>query len=247
MAQAPPARGPVESSGERAAEVRAIRVALNVAWTLLAGFLVVILKAGFSLVETGLIRAKNVAHTMAMNFGIFAIGMLGFWAVGFALMFGGHGPFSTFDGPECARRDGLDLPLRQALEPDRRQRVLPGRDGGRGDGPHRVPVPGGDARHGGDDPDRRDGRAVEVRGLRGLWLHRLDLDLSDLRLLGLGRHGWLANLGVNFGLGNGHVDFAGSSVVHMTGGMMALAGAIVLGPEDRQVQQGRLGQRDPRP
>src|SRR5438045_7154084 len=42
--------------------------------------------------------------------------------------------------------------------------------------------------------------------------------------------GWLSQLGVNFKLGHGHVDFAGSSVVHMVGGMAALAGAIVLGP-----------------
>ena len=42
--------------------------------------------------------------------------------------------------------------------------------------------------------------------------------------------GWLADLGVNFGLGNGHLDFAGSSVVHMTGGVTALAGALVIGP-----------------
>jgi ammonium transporter, Amt family len=42
--------------------------------------------------------------------------------------------------------------------------------------------------------------------------------------------GWLSQLGVNFGLGHGHVDFAGSSVVHMVGGVAALAGAIVIGP-----------------
>jgi Amt family ammonium transporter len=42
--------------------------------------------------------------------------------------------------------------------------------------------------------------------------------------------GWLAQLGVNFHLGHGHVDFAGSSVVHMVGGVAALAGAIVIGP-----------------
>jgi Amt family ammonium transporter len=42
--------------------------------------------------------------------------------------------------------------------------------------------------------------------------------------------GWLAAMGTNWGLGHGHVDFAGSSVVHMTGGLTALAGAIVLGP-----------------
>jgi ammonium transporter, Amt family len=42
--------------------------------------------------------------------------------------------------------------------------------------------------------------------------------------------GWLAGLGTDFGLGHGVLDFAGSSVVHMTGGVAGLAGAIVLGP-----------------
>src|SRR5437667_249104 len=42
--------------------------------------------------------------------------------------------------------------------------------------------------------------------------------------------GWLSMLGKNLGLGHGHVDFAGSSVVHMTGGVMAFVTAILLGP-----------------
>ena len=42
--------------------------------------------------------------------------------------------------------------------------------------------------------------------------------------------GWLANLGRTAGLGNGAVDFAGSGVVHMIGGAVALAGAIAIGP-----------------
>ena len=41
--------------------------------------------------------------------------------------------------------------------------------------------------------------------------------------------GWLAALGTNFGLGHGHVDFAGSSVVHLTGGVLAFVGAKMLG------------------
>jgi Amt family ammonium transporter len=42
--------------------------------------------------------------------------------------------------------------------------------------------------------------------------------------------GWLSQLGKNFGLGHGHVDFAGSSVVHMVGGVAALVGAKLVGP-----------------
>lgn len=42
--------------------------------------------------------------------------------------------------------------------------------------------------------------------------------------------GWLSQLGTLFHLGHGHVDFAGSSVVHEVGGVAALAGAIVIGP-----------------
>ncbi len=42
--------------------------------------------------------------------------------------------------------------------------------------------------------------------------------------------GWLQNLGRIAGLGNGAVDFAGSGVVHMIGGVVGLVGAIVIGP-----------------
>jgi Amt family ammonium transporter len=42
--------------------------------------------------------------------------------------------------------------------------------------------------------------------------------------------GWLSALGKNLGLGHGQVDFAGSSVVHMTGGVIALVAAKTLGP-----------------
>ncbi len=42
--------------------------------------------------------------------------------------------------------------------------------------------------------------------------------------------GWLALLGTTFGLDRGMLDVTGSAVVHMTGGMAALAGVTALGP-----------------
>jgi Amt family ammonium transporter len=80
-------------------EVARLRVAINAIWIIVAAILVMSLKAGFSLVETGLIRAKNVAHTMSMNFAIYAVAMMGYWACGFAFMFGGHGPFPSLGEP----------------------------------------------------------------------------------------------------------------------------------------------------
>jgi Amt family ammonium transporter len=70
---------------------------------------------------------------------------------------------------------------------------------------------------------------VEVLGLSALWLFHVDVPYPLYGNWVWGA-GWLSQLGVNFGLGHGHVDFGGSSVVNMTGGAMALAGAMVLGP-----------------
>jgi hypothetical protein len=69
------------------------------------------------------------------------------------------------------------------------------------------------------------------RGLWELWGTRSVLQAGvDERSVSLAR------AGASFGLGPGHVDFAGSSVAHMVGGVAALANAIVLGP--------RLGKHD---
>src|SRR6266481_8422497 len=44
------------------------KIAINFMWTLVTGFLVMFMQAGFAIVETGLCRAKNANHTMMMNF-----------------------------------------------------------------------------------------------------------------------------------------------------------------------------------
>ncbi|GBC83969.1 Ammonia channel [bacterium HR11] len=65
--------------------------AVNFAWTLVTGFLVFFMQAGFALVETGLSRAKNAVAVLTKNFMDCLIGGLAFWAFGFAFMFGGSG------------------------------------------------------------------------------------------------------------------------------------------------------------
>src|SRR6185369_12108638 len=71
------------------------KIAINFMWVLIAGFLVMFMQAGFALAETGFTRAKNAAHTMSMNLLVYAVGMLGFWISGFALMMGGIGSVSA--------------------------------------------------------------------------------------------------------------------------------------------------------
>ena len=64
-AQAAPA--PDSLAQAAAAATAANTVAINFVWTLVAGFLVMFMQAGFAMVETGFTRAKNAAHTMTMN------------------------------------------------------------------------------------------------------------------------------------------------------------------------------------
>ena len=57
------------------------RIAINFVWTLITGFLVMFMQAGFAIVETGLCRAKNANHTMMMNFMVYGVGMLAYWLI----------------------------------------------------------------------------------------------------------------------------------------------------------------------
>jgi Amt family ammonium transporter len=217
------------SQGDIASQLADTRVALNIVWTLMTGFLVMFMQAGFALVETGLTRAKNAGHTMAMNFLVYAIGIIGYWAVGFALQMGGVGPLGTF---------GNDGTLSHELVVSVGGKEF-GLFGLRGF--FLTPE-------------------LVTPGVAALFLFQLVfMDTAATIPTGAGAErwkfssfvlfsfmssaiiypvyanwvwggGWLSNLGHNFGLGHGHVDFAGSSVVHMCGGVMAFVVGRQLGP-----------------
>jgi Amt family ammonium transporter len=211
------------------------RVAINMMWTLLTGFLVMFMQAGFALVETGLCRAKNASHTMAMNFMIYPMGMLGFYLCGFAFMFGGLNPLSTLGGYA-----GLDHEI--TINLFGKPFGLLGWKGfmlqGAGydtaafalflfqmvfmDTTATIPTGGAAERW-----------KFSAFMIYGCFIGTLMYPIFGNWVWG---NGWLANLGANFGLGHGHVDFAGSSVVHMQGGVIALIFAWLIGP--------RLGKYD---
>lgn len=66
-----------------------LQTTLDNVWILVAATLVLFMQAGFSLVEAGMIRAKSVANVMMKNLMDLCLGALAFFAVGFAIAFGG--------------------------------------------------------------------------------------------------------------------------------------------------------------
>ena len=75
-------------------EASELKSMLDTLWVLVAGFLVFFMNAGFALVESGLCRAKNTVNILAKNFMAFSLAVIGFWSVGYALMFGQGGAFN---------------------------------------------------------------------------------------------------------------------------------------------------------
>ena len=73
VAQAPAAIDSLAKAANVAAAANT--VAINFVWTLVTGFLVMFMQAGFAMVETGFTRAKNAAHTFAMNFMVYGLGI----------------------------------------------------------------------------------------------------------------------------------------------------------------------------
>jgi Amt family ammonium transporter len=66
-------------------------VGINSAWVMVAAMMVMFMQAGFAMLEIGFVRGKNAGSVVAKILINFALAALGFWAIGFALAFGGDG------------------------------------------------------------------------------------------------------------------------------------------------------------
>ena len=205
------------------------KISINFVWVLITGFLVMFMQTGFAMVETGFTRAKNAAHTFSMNYMVYPIGMFGYWVCGFALQMGGVAPVAALGGvAPLSHEVGITLFGKTFELFGARGFFLGGDVYDVGvfalflfqmvfmDTAVTIPT----------------GAMAERWKWSSFLVYGLFMSMVVYPLFGnwVWGGGWLADLGANFGLGHGHVDFAGSSVVHMVGGVAALAGAIVLGP-----------------
>jgi Amt family ammonium transporter len=217
---------------------------INFIWTLVCGYLVMFMQAGFALVETGLCRGKNAAHTMAMNFMIYAIGMFGFFVCGFAFMCGGANG-SVIGGPgQLGGLPSLDSMwgFTTGVGSDAHFWGLCGHTG------FFLTGKGYDAAASvwflfemvfmDTTATIVTGACAERWSFKSFFVFSLFIGAVTYPIFGcwVWGGGWLAQLGVYCGLGNGACDYAGSGVVHLQGGALALITAIILGP--------RLGKYD---
>ncbi len=215
---------------------------INIVWTLIAGFLVMFMQAGFMLVETGLCRAKNASHTSAMNLMIYPLGCIGFWVYGFAIGWGNWynapvapaGWYASLGPGLSILNEGIGIGVADPATPMVFKFGLLGTKGFCLSGVDDVSVlalfffmmvfmdttatiPTG---------------AMAERWswknfcLYGFWVALPYCIYANWVWGG----GWLAQAGANWGLGHGAVDFAGSGVVHAMGGIISLAGVMVIGP-----------------
>ncbi len=213
------------TAAELANQIGKNKIGINFVWTLMTGFLVFFMQAGFALVETGFTRAKNAAHTMAMNLMVFLVGAIGYYLVGFGLEFGGVGAVAPLGGTAPLTNEfaingwglfghtGFFLTTGGAYDVGvftlfLFQMVFMDTA---------VTIPTGAM------AERIKFSAVVIGSF---FIAMLLYPVYGNWVWG---GGWLSQLG-KLGLGHGVVDFAGSGVVHAVGGSAALAAALILGP-----------------
>jgi len=170
--------------------------------TVIAAALVFFMQAGFAFLGAGLIRSKNTINYMTKSFLDFCIASLGFWAFGFALMMGG-GAASGFIGLE-------GFFLIKGGEPFSDGELV---------GWFFQMVFAGTA------ATIIAGAMAERTRVNAYFAYSFLVGAVVYPIYGhwaWSDDGWLAAMGM--------ADYAGSAVVHMIGGFLALAGAIVVGP-----------------
>src|SRR5271167_3746844 len=205
------------------------RIATNFSWTLLTGYLVLFMQAGFALLTCGLVRKKNAGHLMMLNLAAYVFAFLAYYTVGYAFQFG-----AVAINAAPANLGGTPT-LNHFLIGSGQWGFL----GGKG---FFMAGPAYDA--GSNALALFEVVFMETAGyiIVGAICERITFWSFLVCELFIGAilypvfgcwvwgGGWLSQLGNTMGLGHGYVDFAGSTVVHAVGGFCAMALSVVLGP-----------------
>jgi Amt family ammonium transporter len=176
----------------------------HVTWVLLASFLVALMQAGFTCLETGYVRAKNSIHVAIKNLIDFCISCFLFMVCGYAMMFGasmgGWFAWPDFTAYESLSADEVAFFIFQMMFCGTATTIISG--------------------------------AVSER-MRFIGYIVVTIVIAGIIYPLIGHWVWNgANIGeANGWLGKmGFVDFAGSTVVHNVGGWIALSAVLVIGP-----------------
>ncbi len=205
------------------------KIAVNFVWTLITGFLVMFMQAGFALVEAGLCRVKNANHTYMMNFMVYACGLFAYWLIGFTIQMGGAAGNGNLGGLQS-------LMTEHPLSLFGKTWGLFGQNGMFLAGhPYDVGVMViflFEMVFMDTALTIVTGACAERWKFVAFFISSIFMGAITYPLFGnwAWGGGWLAQLGSNVGLGKGYCDFAGSGVVHAVGGLSALACSLILGP-----------------
>ena len=188
---------------EGAINVAQLKQGLDTVWVLIGAFLVFFMQAGFGMVEAGFIRAKNTCNILTKNFLDFCMASLGFFLIGYGLMFGDGNGFVGLKGWALfglePTANGIPLYafwLFQAAFCGAAATIVAG------------------------------GMAERMKFV-GYLIYSFVISALIYPIIGhwIWGGGWLStNLGF--------ADFAGSTVVHTVGGFAALVGTIILKPRE---------------
>ena len=175
---------------------------VNTIWVLFGTALVFFMQAGFSLCEAGFIRAKNTGNILMKNLMDFCIGTPAFWLVGFRLMFGkGSGIIGSFD-PLIRGEYSQALPSGVPLWAFAIFQTV----------------------FCATSATIVSGAMAERTKFSAYCIYSAAISLLIYPVSGhwIWGGGWLSQMGFH--------DFAGSTAVHMVGGICAMIGAKILGP-----------------
>ena len=175
---------------------------VNTIWVLFGTALVFFMQAGFSLCEAGFTRAKNTGNILMKNLMDFCIGTPAFWLVGFGLMFGkGSGIIGSFD-PLIRGEYSQALPSGVPLWAFAIFQTV----------------------FCATSATIVSGAMAERTKFSAYCIYSAAISLLIYPVSGhwIWGGGWLSQMGFH--------DFAGSTAVHMVGGICAMIGAKILGP-----------------